>query len=82
MERTLQELIVAWEDWDEAPGLEKNARPREDICKDIAARVGVTPTTFHELISHNRRNGKDVDEAVVYAYNKLRAARPHLSGMV
>lgn len=81
MEKTLQDLIDAWEDWEEAPGLEKNARPREDICRDIASRVGVTATTMHELITYHRRNGKAVDEAIAYAYDKLRAARP-LSGMV
>lgn len=72
MEATLDELVEAWLNWDEQPGLYTTAHKREKLCQAVALRLHTRPTVFHETIVQFRRAGNPVAEAVTYAYNKLR----------
>lgn len=79
----ISELINAWESWDESPGKESTTNQRENLCQELAADIGVTATTLHELIVYNRREGRTAQEAILRAYDKLIAAiSRERSGMV
>lgn len=70
----ISELINAWEYWDDAPGNDRTTNSRESLCQELAADIGVTATTLHELIVYNRREGRTAQEAILRAYDKLTAA--------